>query len=164
MDLEKLALFELIKSTFLNLDEQEKLMLFKHDLSLARFYVLLHVHNHPRINQVELTNLMLCTKGNITRIVQGMEAEGLIERASDPKDGRRTLLKLTANGKALLYTVFKDYEYLVEDLMGRFTSADLKKYTQDLRAVQNTLIQNADQDPESEAAPVLVLKDQGEIN
>jgi DNA-binding MarR family transcriptional regulator len=164
MNVKKLALFESIKSTFLHIDAQEKSMLVKHNLSLARFYVLLHVHNHPRINQMELTTCMLCTKGNITRMLQGMEAEGLIERLSDPKDRRSSLVSLTKNGKALLYTAYQDYERLVEELMGKIKPEEIEKYHSDMQVIQNTLSSQTLSGLTEPFKPVLVLQAQGEEN
>ena len=164
MNLEKLALFESIKSTFLHIDAQEKSMLLKHNLSLARFYVLLHIHNHPGINQMELTSLMLCTKSNITRILQGMEGEGMLERKPDPNDGRSILLQLTPGGKALLHTAYRDYEQLVDEMMGRFEPEQIKKYNKEIQVIQNTLKPRALSESENTFKPVLVLKAQGEEN
>jgi DNA-binding MarR family transcriptional regulator len=164
MNLEKLALFESIKSTFLHIDAQEKSMLLKHNLSLARFYVLLHVHNHLGINQMELTAHMLCTKGNITRILQGMEAEALIVRVGDPNDGRNSLVSLTKSGKALLYKAYQDYELLVEEMMGRFKPEEIEQYNRDIQFVQNTLRPQALSEPEGTFRPVLLLRAQGEDN
>lgn len=164
MNLEKLALFESIKATFLHIDSQEKAMLLKHSLSLPRFYVLLHVHNHLGINQMELTARMLCTKGNITRILQGMEADGLLERKPDPQDGRSILLQLTWEGKTLLYSAYQDYEQLVDEMMGRFEPEQIKKYNSAIQVIQNTLRPQALSEPENTFKPVLVLATQGEEN
>ncbi len=164
MNQEKLALFESIKSAFLHIDAQEKSMLLEYNLSLPRFYVLLHVHNHPGINQMELTALMLCTKGNITRILQGLQADGLIERMGDPSDGRNSLVKLTKSGKTLLYKAYENYEQLVDELMGRFNSEEIKQYNKILQIIQNTLKPQALREPKDIFQPVLVLKAQGEEN
>src|SRR5450830_222847 len=164
MNQEKLALFESIKSTFLHIDAQEKSMFLQHNLSLPRFYVLLHVHNHPGINQMELTARMLCTKGNITRILQGMEADSLLERKTDPDDGRSSLVRLTESGKALLHVVYKDYEQLVNNLMGGFEPEQIKKYNRAVQVIQNTLKPQAFLESEDTFLPVLVLKAQGEEN
>ena len=164
MNHEKLALFESIKSTFLHIDAQEKSMLLEYNLSLPRFYVLLHVHNHPGINQMELTTLMLCTKGNITRILQGLQADGLIERMADPNDGRNSLVKLTKSGHALLHKVYQNYEHLVDELMGRFNSEEIKQYNKVVHIIQNTLKPQAQREPTDTFKPVLVLRAQGEEN
>ena len=162
MNEEKLALFEALKSTFLHIDAHEKAMLDQFGLSLPRFYVLLHVHNNPGINQVELTQLMLCTKGNVTRILQGMEQEGLISRKGDPNDGRITLVHLTRMGDVLLKNVYKAYEVLVEDLMGKFSDEEIKVFNKDLEIVQNTLDPKPQTEPRTNRGLVLVLEDQGE--
>ena len=38
------------------------------------------------------------TKGAMTRLLDGLESRGLVERHQDPDDGRRWLIELTASG------------------------------------------------------------------
>ena len=38
----------------------------------------------------------------MTRLVQGLEADGLVERAADPSDRRATLLRATRRGRTVL--------------------------------------------------------------
>ena len=38
------------------------------------------------------------TKGAITRLIDGLESRGFVERHQDPDDGRRWLIELTASG------------------------------------------------------------------
>jgi DNA-binding MarR family transcriptional regulator len=42
---------------------------------------------------------MLCDKSNITRIIKGMEADGLVERRAHESDGRTLRLYLTETGR-----------------------------------------------------------------
>ena len=39
------------------------------------------------------------TKGAMTRLLDGLESRGFIERRQDPDDGRRWLIELTAGGR-----------------------------------------------------------------
>ena len=39
------------------------------------------------------------TKGAMTRLLDGLESRGFVERHQDPDDGRRWLIELTATGK-----------------------------------------------------------------
>jgi DNA-binding MarR family transcriptional regulator len=39
------------------------------------------------------------TKGAMTRLLDGLESRGFVERRQDPDDGRRWLIELTAAGK-----------------------------------------------------------------
>lgn len=39
------------------------------------------------------------TKGAMTRLLDGLESRGFVERQQDPNDGRRWLIELTASGR-----------------------------------------------------------------
>ena len=45
-----------------------------------------------------LANHARVTKGAMTRLLDGLESRGFVERHQDPDDGRRWLIKLTADG------------------------------------------------------------------
>ena len=47
----------------------------------------------------ELAHVLDLTPRAITRLVDGLEAEGLVERMSDPKDGRVFRIRLTRSGQ-----------------------------------------------------------------
>lgn len=52
---------------------------------------------------------------SLTRILRGMEADGLISRQSDAKDKRRTLVKITDKGRAIV----RDNLHLANDIAAR---------------------------------------------
>ena len=80
MEQVKFELYESLKSIFLHIDNHEKAFLAKFGLNVPRFYVLMHVQQNPGINYIVLSDLLLCTKSNTTRIVRGMQQDGLITR------------------------------------------------------------------------------------
>ncbi|NEM91937.1 MarR family winged helix-turn-helix transcriptional regulator [Galbitalea soli] len=48
----------------------------------------------------DLAQLELVSAPSITRVVAELEARGLVQRASDPQDGRAVLISATAEGRA----------------------------------------------------------------
>ncbi|MCK0169634.1 homoprotocatechuate degradation operon regulator HpaR [Aliiroseovarius sp. S1123] len=52
---------------------------------------------------------------SLTRILRGMEADGLISRQSDAKDKRRTLVTITDKGRAIV----RDNLHLANDIAAR---------------------------------------------
>src|SRR5262245_11995135 len=70
------------------------------NLSLARFDLMAQLERHPNgMRMGELSNRLMVTTGNITGLTDEMEAEGLVERLSDPRNRRASLVRLTAKGK-----------------------------------------------------------------
>jgi DNA-binding MarR family transcriptional regulator len=49
----------------------------------------------------ELSDLLLCDKSNITRLIKGMEQDGLVYRCPHETDGRTLRLYLTSAGEVL---------------------------------------------------------------
>ncbi len=94
-------LYDLIKESFILLDFGDRLFLEQFNLSVPRYYALTHIAKDPGITPSVLSRLMFCDKSNITRLVQGLLADGLVERRPHEKDGRAQRLYLTTNGDAL---------------------------------------------------------------
>lgn len=138
----RMVLYESLKAIFLHIDNHEKAFLSQYGLSLPRFYVILHIYNHPGINYIDLSNLMLCTKSNTTRVVQGIQKDNLVIRKSDPADGRSFQLYLTETGKALFERVYPAYLNQVDQLMSQFTDTELEHYTMVSQHIESTLAPN----------------------
>ncbi|NLE83988.1 MAG: MarR family transcriptional regulator, partial [Chloroflexi bacterium] len=95
----RMQLYESLKAIFLHIDNHEKTYLSDYGLNVPRFYILLHISHKPGISYIELSDLLLCTKSNTTRVMQGMYKDGLVTRKNDPEDGRSYNLYLTEKGK-----------------------------------------------------------------
>ena len=105
---DRVHLYDLIKESFLLLDFGDRLFLGKFALTVPRYYALTHIAKEPGLSPSLLSRYMFCDKSNITRLVQGLQADGLIERRPHENDGRAQRLFLTADGAklhaCLLYT------------------------------------------------------------
>ena len=118
-----------LKSIFLHIDNQEKSLLARFNLNISRFYILRHVHEHPGINYMELSDLMLCTKGNTTRVVRSMQDEDLLTRQVSAADRRCYHLYLTHKGEKLLQEVKIAYNQHIDQLLAKFSEDQLVFYT-----------------------------------
>ena len=138
----KFELYESLKSIFLHIDNHEKVFLGQYGLNVPRFYVLMHVENNPGINYILLSELLLCTKSNTTRVVRGMQKDGLINREVDPNDRRSYRLTLSKAGRDLFNRVYPDYKMLVDGLMSKLDKAKLEDYLKASSEIENTLTPN----------------------
>lgn len=136
---DKMVLYDSLKAIFLHIDNHEKALFSEFDLTLPRFYVLLHLSKHPGINFIDLSDLMLCTKSNTTRIVQSMQKDGLVQREVHPDDGRSFQLRLTPAGQAALDRVLPQYNDLVISLMSSFDEEKVREYTVVSQHIESTL-------------------------
>ena len=135
----KFELYESLKSIFLHIDNHEKAFLARFGLNVPRFYVLMHVEKNPGINYILLSDLLLCTKSNTTRVVRGMQTEGLINREVDTNDRRSYQLTLTEAGHDLFNRVYPDYKKLVDKLMSMLDKSTLEDYLKASSEIENTL-------------------------
>jgi len=95
------ALYDLLKEIFLILDDGDRQLLSHFDLTPSRYYALVHLGNNPGLSLSELSHLMLCDKSNATRIVRGLEKDGLAIRRPHESDRRAIRLFLSEQGEAL---------------------------------------------------------------
>lgn len=70
-------------------------------LSLTRYDVLVQLFSAPdhRLRMNQLASRILLSKSGLTRLIDRMEAEGLVERASSPNDRRGSFAVLTPRGE-----------------------------------------------------------------
>ena len=82
-----------------------------HDLSLNEYEVLLQLWlaEERRLRRVDLAGRLLLSQGGITRLLAGLEREGLVERAGCPEDRRVVYAHLTAAGAERLEAARGDH-------------------------------------------------------
>jgi MarR family transcriptional regulator, organic hydroperoxide resistance regulator len=64
--------------------------------------LLLLISHEEGLTQVQLAQRVSCEPQTINKTLQRMQKAGLVERRSDPDDGRLTRIYLTAQGRALV--------------------------------------------------------------
>ena len=82
---------------------------------LAWYDVLLELKQAPqqRLRPIELEPRMLLKQYNLSRLIDRMEAEGLVERQKCPTDARGLHLALLPAGKELLKKMWPAYEQAI---------------------------------------------------
>jgi DNA-binding MarR family transcriptional regulator len=88
-------------------------------LSRAKFSILLILYRTPsgKLSMTDISNQMHVTRTNITKLVDGLENDGFVERIPDPKDRRSSLVALTHKGQTFMNMHLDEYFYLSEWLM-----------------------------------------------
>ena len=77
----------------------------EHGLTINDYEALLHLSRaeEGRMRRVDLAGLLLLTASGVTRLLDGLEAAGLVERASCAADRRVTYAVLTEAGRKRLH-------------------------------------------------------------
>jgi DNA-binding MarR family transcriptional regulator len=120
----------------------------------------------------ELSTRLLATTSTLVAVIDKLEAEGFVERQSDPADRRRTPLALTAKGRDVMRALRPDEpEALFNSLanMGDAKAAKLRALLQELVAGMqpeddfiDRFLENARQrDAAAAAAPATAHKRKG---
>jgi DNA-binding MarR family transcriptional regulator len=78
-----------------------------------------------RMRLSELLELMYprYSQPGLSRLVQRMEADGLVERRADPSDGRASVLQMTRAGRARFARADRTYTAAVQQHFGQHLSA-----------------------------------------
>jgi len=102
----------------------------QHGLTLSDFEVLLRLARAPeqRMRRVDLAEQVLLTASGVTRLLDGLERQGLVERASCASDRRVVYAVITEQGLSKLHGAASDHFAQVEELFGdRYDEAELQE-------------------------------------
>jgi DNA-binding MarR family transcriptional regulator len=94
--------------------------------TLPRFDLLAQLQrSREGLSMGELSSRLMVTGGNVTALVDALEADGLVLRASNPKDRRSQVIRLTAKGRRSFADMTPAHEEWVDALMASMSRADL---------------------------------------
>jgi DNA-binding MarR family transcriptional regulator len=105
-------------------------------LSLAQLDVLAQVGALEGRTQRELADALLVTKGNVTQLLDRMEACGLLERR---RSGRSKTVYLTPKGRALRERVIPRHEAMIADQFAALSAGEQGQLLRLLGIVERTL-------------------------
>src|SRR5438128_9000192 len=71
-------------------------------ISAAQLFVMSELAQSPDQSVKDLAQVTMTTHSTVSEVVSGLLAKGLLTRTVDPKDARRSVLRLTRQGSALL--------------------------------------------------------------
>ncbi len=110
------------------------------DVQFNMMLLLFH-QSPPRggLSQVELSEMMLVNRANITSLVDRMEKAGLVRRKADPDDRRSNIVMLSAKGRRILQKVDKEYIAEVKSIMSSLKQSDVRKLTSMLEKLRENI-------------------------
>ena len=103
-------------------------LLTEHDLPLASYDVLVQLSEAPgrSLRMTQLAERVLISRSGLTRLVDRLVRDGLVERQACPSDARGTLAVLTAAGSARLAAAWPTHlRGVVENVVGRLNHDEL---------------------------------------
>jgi DNA-binding MarR family transcriptional regulator len=108
--------------------------------TLPRFDVLATLEQAPDGLQLgELSRLLRVSNGNVTGIIARLTREGLVDRKTQPSDGRVVRVSLTPAGRAAFGPMARAHEAWIEELTQGFDAADQETLLELLTRLRRTL-------------------------
>jgi len=107
--------------------------------SLVRFDVLSQLARTDgnRLGVSALSRMLIASSGNISRLLDRMEREGLLERSPAPHDRRSIMIVLTPAGATLFARMAKDHERWVSEILSGIPKTDQQELLDGLLRFQN---------------------------
>ena len=87
--------------------ELEQVLRERYGLTVPQADVLVMLHREP-LTMGEIAGRLGTTSGNITNIIDRMEAKGLVRRSPKPDDRRCNLVELTEAGREYIHGLKSD--------------------------------------------------------
>ena len=107
-------------------------------VSLTVYDVLLELHDAPGscLRMQELSERVVLSRSRVSRLVDELERDGLVERRPDPLDGRATRACLTAAGRKAFRSAAPVYRQGIErHFTSQLTAAEQRTITASLQKV-----------------------------
>lgn len=108
-------------------------------LTAARAHLLWVLRAQGPSTQKALATTLDVSPRNVTGLVDGLEASGLVARRAHPTDRRATLVTLTPPGEELVEVMAREERMLAEGLFGDMDTAELERFTSVLGRVTERL-------------------------
>ncbi|WP_246361112.1 MarR family winged helix-turn-helix transcriptional regulator [Haloechinothrix aidingensis] len=115
------------------------------EISLSEYDVLYNLTLFPgaRLRLNELNEHILLAQPSLSRLIERMEADGLVRRERDPADGRGTLVVLTEHGLVVQRRVGRAHADAIAAYVGGALNEEelrvLERLCNKLRAAQSTI-------------------------
>jgi DNA-binding MarR family transcriptional regulator len=81
-------------------------------------------HHDAPLRMSEIANRLILSKGGTTKVIDRLEADGLVERSADPTDMRALVVSITPNGRDLLARIQPIVDEVIEEHFGLALTAE----------------------------------------
>jgi DNA-binding MarR family transcriptional regulator len=105
-------------------------------LSVAQFDILAHVGGAEGITQQELSDSRVTTKGNLSQLLERMEADGLLCRE---REGRLKRVSLTEKGRRLFNEIVPPHEAFMARQFDCMSAEETATLTRLLRKLDHSM-------------------------
>jgi DNA-binding MarR family transcriptional regulator len=95
-------------------------------LSVGQFNLLIALKRHQGqpIKQVEISQYLIVSPSNMTKLIDKLEKNGLVKRTAQAADRRANLIAITPSGLSLVDAAWPGYQALMSEKMSSLTKED----------------------------------------
>ncbi len=133
------SLYRLIHDVYVLLDNADRSVLAQFDLTPSQYRVLMLLHPSDGRRLTDLSYRMLFARSTITRLMDQMEAAGLVHRVTDPDDRRAQRVALTPAGADLRERAYTAHEQYMTECFSRRPAAEQEQLIQLLKHMRTSL-------------------------
>jgi len=102
-------------------------------LTPVQYAALCAVRNHPGIDQATVAGLVAYDRATLGKVIDRLDARGLVRRATSRSDRRAKELSLTAEGAQILAKARPEVEALQSDILAGLDAAETEAFVALLR-------------------------------
>lgn len=113
--------------------ELAKLDIERGELSLTEFAVLEALYHKGDLSAGDVSQRVLLQSGSLTYVIDKLVARGLLSRRACETDRRRTYLRLTSPGSALMRRIWPGHAAVIELATSGLTAAEKRTVTRLLK-------------------------------
>jgi DNA-binding MarR family transcriptional regulator len=124
-DLEAEAILRRLFQLTVVMSEAMEQDLARRGLTRPRATLLVYLHDHGPTIQSALARALRVSPRNVTGLVNGLEASGLVRRSPHPTDGRAALVELTDDGSGAAAALTRDERKFARYLFAERSAAEL---------------------------------------
>ena len=135
-----------LASSYVLIEREIEKIIAPFGLSAVKMNALLiikHVGKDTGLSQVDICRRMIVSAGNITRLIDRLEREKLVERFAHAVDRRVNLIKITKKGSDILSKAWPVYKKKVNEVVS-LTDADISRTAANLDRLRRNVSKVSD--------------------
>ncbi|HJS88141.1 MAG TPA: MarR family transcriptional regulator [Acetobacteraceae bacterium] len=122
-----------------------------HGMTRAQWAILIWLERQPGLSQKELAELLEVEPITVARLIDRLEARGMVERRPDPRDRRIWRLHLREPAFPVLREIDRERADILQTLAQGVDAATLQAMTEALVTMKASLVRSAQARREAEA-------------
>jgi len=109
--------------------------------TLPRFDLMAQLERVPDgLRMRELSGRLMVTGGNVTGLVDSLEAEGLVVREADGEDRRALRVKLTRDGRRVFRGMAAEHERWVVEMFAGLSNRETRAFAEQLQTLKEYIV------------------------